>query len=443
MLPTLRFAPSPTGRLHLGNARTALVNWLYARRHGGRLLLRIDDTDRERSTASFAAEIERDLHWLGLDWDARFRQSERGAVYAAAFARLRAAGAVYPAYETAEELAAERAARRARGLPPVYDRRALRLSEPERLALEAEGRRPHWRFRLSGEAVAWTDIVQGEIGIPGGSLSDPILQRADGSWTYTLASVVDDVDLGISHVIRGDDHRTNTAVQIELFRALAAAPPAFAHLPLLTGPGGAPLSKRSGDGSLDDYRRMEIEPHAIRLVLASIGTDRQATSETSLDALIRGFDLARFGRSSAVLDPDQLRRTSTAVFQSLALDEVRGRTGLADLAAAEWAVLRRNAENPTDLRTWLAILQQPLTPVIEDAALLGTAVDLLPDPLDDAETATAWLKAVGHATGTKGRALMHPIRLALTARDDGPKLADLLPLLGRERVAQRLRGETA
>jgi len=441
--PVLRFAPSPTGRLHLGNARTALVNWLYARRHGGRLILRIDDTDRERSTDAFEAGILEDLRWLGLDWDARCRQSERGAVYQAAFARLQQEGAVYPAYETAEELAAKRAAQRARGLPPVYDRSALRLTESERLALEAEGRRPHWRFRLEGEAVAWSDLVQGELFIPGGALSDPILHKADGSWTYTLASVVDDIDLGISHVIRGDDHRTNTAVQLELFRALAAAPPAFAHLPLLTGPGGAPLSKRSGDWSLEDYRRQEIEPHAIRLTLASIGTDRQATSETSLEALVQGFDLARFGRSSAVLDPDQLRRTSAAVFQSLPLDAVRRGTGLADLAAREWAVLRSNAQNPTDLQAWLAIIREPLSPVIEDAALLRTAADLLPDALDDALTAAAWLKAVGQATGTKGRALMHPIRLALTARDHGPKLADLLPLLGRERVEQRLRGGTA
>jgi len=441
--PILRFAPSPTGRLHLGNARTALINWLFARRSGGRLILRIDDTDRERSTAAFEAGIEADLRWLGLDWDARFRQSERGAVYAAAFTRLQEAGAVYPAYETAEELEAKRAAQRARGLPPVYDRSALRLSESERLALEAEGRRPHWRFRLSGDAVGWTDLVQGEVTIPGGALSDPILCRADGGWTYTLASVADDADLGISHVIRGDDHRTNTAVQIELFRSLAAVPTAFAHLPLLTGPGGAPLSKRSGDWSLEDYRCQEIEPHAIRLTLASLGTDRQATPETTLDELIRGFDLARFGRTSAVLDPGQLRRTSIAVFQALPLDELRRRDALADVTAREWDVLRKNAEDPSDLRSWLAIVRAPVAPVIENAALLRTAADLLPDPLDDAETAAAWLKAVGRATGTKGRALMHPIRSALTARDDGPKLADLLPLLGRERVEQRLRGETA
>jgi len=443
MSPTLRFAPSPTGRLHLGNARTALVNWLFARHNEGRLILRIDDTDRERSTAAFEAGIEADLRWLGLDWNARFRQSERGAAYAAAFARLQQAGAVYPAYETAAELEAKRATQRARGLPPVYDRSALRLTESERLALEAEGRLPHWRFRLSRNAVAWSDVVQGEVSIPGGALSDPILQKADGSWTYTLASVADDIEMGISHIVRGDDHRTNTAVQIELFRALGAAPPAFAHLPLLTGPGGAPLSKRSGDWSLEDYRGQGIEPHAIRLVLASIGTDRQAPSETSLDARTQGFDLARFGRTSAVLDPDQLRRTSAAVFQSLPLDDVRRRDALADLGAREWAVLHKNAENPTDLRAWLAILREPLTPVIEDAALLRSAADLLPDTIDDAEAAAAWLNAVKQASGTKGRALMHPIRLALTGRDDGPKLADLLPLLGRERAYRRLCGETA
>ena len=443
MSPLLRFAPSPTGRLHLGNARTALVNWLFARHHGGRLILRIDDTDKERSTKTFEEGIEDDLRWLGLDWDAHYRQSERGPVYAAAFARLQARGAVYPAYETADELQAKRAAQRANGLPPVYDRAALELGPAERSALEASGRKPHWRFKLSGAAVEWSDRVQGDITIPGGSLSDPILRKADGGWTYTLASVADDVDLGVCHIIRGDDHRTNTAVQIELFRALGAKAPAFAHLPLLTGPGGAPLSKRSGDWSVQDYREQGIEPHAIRLVLASIGTDRQATPETTLQDLVQAFDLARFGRTSAVLDPEALTRTSAAVFQSLPLAAVRERPGLGDLEAAEWTVLRQNAQDPAELSAWRRRLREPLAPVIENAALLETAASLLPEPLSDAEAATAWLDAVKKATGAKGRGLFHPIRLALTAREDGPKLADLLPLLGRERALRRLRGETA
>ncbi len=443
MPPVLRFAPSPTGRLHLGNARTALVNWLYARRHGGRLILRIDDTDRERSTRAFETAIEDDLRWLELDWDAHHRQSERASRYAAAFARLLDQAVVYPAYETARELEEKRTAQRARGLPPVYDRAALRLTEADRAAFERAGRRPHWRLRLTADAVDWADLVQGAVSIPAGALSDPVLQKADGGWTYTLASVVDDFELGISHVIRGDDHRTNTAVQIELFRALGAAPPAFAHLPLLTAPGGAPLSKRSGDSSIADYRAQETEPHAIRLVLASVGTDRQLPPETDLETLVATFDLERYGRSSAVLDPAQLARTSAAVFQALPLDEVRERPGLANLAAAEWAVLRQNAAKPSELAPWLRIVREPLEPVIENAALLQTAAGLLPDIIADSDAAATWLEAVKSATGTKGRALMHPIRLALTARDDGPKLADLLPLLGRERARARLCGETA
>ncbi len=443
MSPVVRFAPSPTGRLHLGNARVALVNWLFARHHGGRVVLRLDDTDRERSTEAFAAAIEHDLAWLGIDWDERHRQSDRNASYEAALARLRAAGHVYPAYETPEELAAARAAARARGLPPVYDRASLALTDAERAACEARGRTPHWRLRLSGAPARWTDLVQGEVVIPGGSLSDPVLVKADGGVTYTLASVVDDIELGVTHIIRGDDHRTNTAVQRELFRALGAAPPALAHLPLVTGPGGAPLAKRAGAGSLADYRAAGIEPHAIRLVLAALGTDRQWPPDTTIEALIAGFDLGRLGRTSAVLDDERIFRTSAAVFQSLPLEEARQRDGLADLTAAEWHCLRQNAASPAELIAWRRLVREPLQPVIEDAAFLAEAAGLLPEDLDDAAAAAVWLDGVKQATGRKGRTLFHPLRLALTGRDDGPKLADLLPLLGRERTRRRLLGETA
>ena len=443
MTPVLRFAPSPTGRLHLGNARAALVNWLFARHHGGRLILRLDDTDAERSTEAFAALIEQDLAWLGIDWDQRHRQSARGAAYAAALARLQAQGHVYPAYETPDELAQKRAAQRARGLPPVYDRAALALTRAERAAFEAQGRQPHWLLRLSGRTAEWTDLVQGAVAIPGGSLSDPVLAKADGGCTYTLASVVDDIEMGVTHIIRGDDHRTNTAVQLELFQALGAHPPAFAHLPLVTGPSGAPLAKRAGAWSLEDYRARGIEPHAIRLVLASLGSDRQWPPETSVAELIASFDLGRLGRTSAVLDDELIARTSAAVFQALSLEDARRRDGLADLTPREWDCLRQNAGRPAEIIAWRRILYEPLTPVIEDPALLETAARVLPATLDDAAAATAWLGEVKQATGQKGKALFHPIRLALTARDDGPKLADLLPLLGRERIRCRLLGETA
>jgi glutamyl-tRNA synthetase len=357
--------------------------------------------------------------------------------------QLERQGLVYPAYETAEELDRQRRALRAQGKAPVYDRAALGLSAGERRALETAGRRPHWRFRLSGEAARWTDLVQGEVAIPGGSLSDPVLRKADGDWTYTLASAADDVALGVTHIIRGDDHRTNTAVQLELLRALGGAVPTFAHLPLLTGPGGAPLSKRSGDWSLADYRARGIEPHAVRLVLAALGTDRAAVPEATLEDLVRGFDLGRFGRGSAVFDEEQLARTSAAVFQSLPLEAVRRRPGLAGLAAEEWALLRQNATSAADLAAWRRLIEAPVAPVIEEPAFLAEAARLLPATLPDAAAATAWLDAVKRATGRKGRALFHPLRLALTARDDGPKLADLLPILGRERVYRRLTGETA
>lgn len=443
MPPVVRFAPSPTGYLHLGNARTALVNWLFARHHGGRLILRIDDTDRERSAAHFEAAIVEDLAWLGLDWDGQERQSARAAVHEAAFERLRRSGRVYPAYETAAELAEKRAAQRAQALPPRYDRAALALTAAERSALERAGRRPHWRFRLTGETVVWLDLVQGKLALSGASLSDPVLRRADGAWTYTLASIADDADLGISHVIRGDDHRTNTVVQIELLRALGAALPTFAHLPLLTGPGGTPLSKRTGGWSLREQRARGIEPHAIRLYLASLGTDRVADPEASLDDLVAGFDIARFGRASAVFDGEQLARLSAAVFQHLPLAQARARLGGMPLDVAEWELLRGNVANADELAGWLAVIREPLAPVREDPAFLREAAALLPERLDDAAAATGWLDRVKKATGRKGRGLFHPLRLALTARADGPRLTDLLPLLGRERAFRRLMGETA
>lgn len=443
MTPVVRFAPSPTGYLHLGNARTALVNWLFARRHGGRAILRIDDTDPERSTEAFEAAILEDLDWLSLDWDERHRQSARGAVYEATFQRLSATGRVYPAYETAAELTAKREAQRRKGLPPRYDRAALALTRDERTALERSGRQPHWRFQLSGDTIAWRDLVQGEIAIASAALSDPVLRRADGGWTYTLASIADDVDLGITHVIRGDDHRTNTVVQIELLEALGATLPAFAHLPLLTGPGGAPLSKRSGDWSIRDYRRRGIEPHAIRLYLASLGADVAASPDADLATLTKSFDLERLGNTSAVFDEEQLARLSAQVFQRLPFEEVSLRPGLGDLRADEWALLKGNAADARELADWLRVIRAPVAPVIEDAAFLAEAAKLLPGHLDDAAAAAAWLDAVKLATGRKGKALFHPIRLALTARADGPKLADLLPLLGLERVRRRLKGETA
>jgi glutamyl-tRNA synthetase len=444
--PVVRFAPSPTGYLHLGNARTAVVNWLFARRHGGRFLLRIDDTDRERSEARFEAAIREDLAWLGLGWDLEARQSDRAAVHAAAFERLRSAGRVYPCYETQEELATMRERQRERGEPPRYDRRALGLGEIDRARLEAEGRRPHWRFRLPDSEIAFTDLILGPRRFPAGSLGDPVLLRADGTATYLFASIVDDADLGISHVVRGEDHVTNTALQLAILTALGGSAPAFAHLPLIGDAAGRSFSKRLGALSLKALREDGIEPLAIVLTLAALGTAEAADPARSLDELVAGFSLEAFGRAPARLAVDDLPRFSAAVLRHQPFEAVASRLaalGLGQADAAFWQAVRGNLDRLEEARFWWEVCTRPLQPVVADPELLGAAADLLPqDPADEAAFA-AWIEALKVRTGRKGRALFQPLRLALTAREHGPELKHLLPLLGRERALRRLRGETA
>ncbi|MCI0431464.1 MAG: glutamate--tRNA ligase, partial [Rhodospirillales bacterium] len=343
----VRFAPSPTGRLHVGNARVALANGLFAKRKLGRFVLRLDDTDRERSTEAFARGIEEDLAWLGLLWDERVRQSDRLTRYAEAVERLRAAGRLYPCYETEEELRLARAAQRRQGRPPRYDRAALILTPAERARLEAEGRRPHWRFLLPDEEVRWTDLVQGEKRIPGGDLSDPVLLRSDGQPLYTFTSVVDDIELEISHVIRGADHVTNTGAQIALFRALGAEPPVFAHLPLLVDAEGQGLSKRLGALSLESLRSEGIEPLAVCVYLARLGTGDPVEPVEGLERLAEGFDLARYSRAPARFDPEELKRLSTATVHRLSFEQVERRLralGIADADREFWAAVRENVE---------------------------------------------------------------------------------------------------
>jgi glutamyl-tRNA synthetase len=431
----VRFAPSPTGLLHLGNARTAVVNWLFARRSGDRFILRIDDTDAGRSSEEFVQAIRDDLAWLGLGWDLEVRQSERTALYASAFERLREAGRVYPAYETPEELAAMRARQRARGLPPRYDRAALKLGDADRARLEAEGRRPHWRFRLADGEVTFADLVQGQKRIALRHLSDPVLRRDDGSVTYGFASVVDDLELAIGHVIRGEDHLTNTAVQIDLGRALGGAAPAFAHLPLLLDKSGGKLSKRLDSLSLRTLREQGVDPVAVLAVLATLGTGRTPDAGVTLDQLKAGFDLAAFGRAQPRLDPADIERLSLERLRTAPFVEVRKR--LPEIDEALWEAIRGNVTGIEDASAWWAVVHRPLAPVIEDAGFCATAADLL-DERDHAQ----WLDALKSATGRKGKALFHPLRLALTGREHGPPLEHLLALIGRDRAARRLRGET-
>jgi glutamyl-tRNA synthetase len=439
--PFVRFAPSPTGRLHVGNGRVAVVNWLFARQQGGRFLLRLDDTDAERSTAAFAAGIETDLAWLGLAWDSFARQSDRLAHYAAAAERLRASGRLYPCYETPEELGLKRKAQLAAGRPPRYDRAALRLSADERRALEAAGRRPHWRFRLEDRDVVWADLVRGEQHYAALHLSDPVLLREDGRPLYTLSSTVDDLELGITHVIRGEDHVANTAVQIELFEALGGPVPRFAHLPLLVDAGGAGLSKRLGSLSLESLREAGIEALTLVSYLAKLGSSDAIEARGSLAELAREFDLSHLGRAAPRFDPADLAALNAKLLRLLSFAAVAGR--VPGLDEALWLAVRGNLATVGAAAEWVLVRDGPLAPLVEDAAFLAQAAALLPPEPWDGGTWKAWTEAVQAASGRKGRALFHPLRLALTAREQGPEMAALLPLIGRARAARRLAGETA
>jgi glutamyl-tRNA synthetase len=440
--PRVRFAPSPTGFLHVGNARAALVNWLFARRHGGHFLLRIDDTDTDRSTDEFARAIEADLRWLGLDWDAFARQSDRLDRYALALDRLRAAGRLYPCYETAEELEAKRRRQLARRLPPVYDRAALALTDDDRARLEAEGRRPHWRFRLDGRRVEWRDLVKGPKQVDTASLSDPVLVRADGRVLYTLSSVVDDIELGITHVIRGEDHVTNSGVQVELFEALGGQVPDFGHLSLLVGAGGEELSKRVGALSLGEMRADGIEPMALASLLARLGSADPVEAHARLDELVAGFDLGRFGQAPAHFDPAELRKLNAKVLHATPFDAVASRLAALGVPADEafWEAVRPNLARLEEAADWWAIAHGHLPPAEPDP-VARAAADLLPPPPWGPDTWPLWTKQVSESTGAKGKALFLPLRRALTGRDHGPEMKAFLPLIDPARARARLLGE--
>ena len=452
MTVIVRFAPSPTGRLHIGNVRTAILNWLFASRENGQFILRLDDTDRERSTEAFATAIKEDLAWLGLTWDSSFRQSDRSARYAAAAQQLKALGLLYPCYETEDELDRRRARQRARGLPPVYDRAALRLSTDERAKLEADGRQPHWRFRLANSEardplvvvptlVRWDDVVRGDTAVDIASLSDPVLIRADGTCLYTFTSVVDDVDSAITHVIRGEDHVTNTAVQIEIFKALGRVQlPAFAHFSLLVDRDGKGLSKRLGSLSVDGLRAAGLEAMAINCHAALIGTSAAVAPFLTLAELAGRFDLASLSRSPSRFDVAELEALNAKLLHLTPFATVQPR--LAGLGigggVAFWECVRANLAVLGDAKPWCEVVAGSIQPVIEDQAFCTAAAQVLPQEPWGADTWKQWTDAVKAATGAKGRSLCHPLRLALTGLETGPEMKGLLPLIGRERSLARL-----
>lgn len=428
-----RFAPSPTGRLHVGNIRTAVHNYLFALKNRGAFVLRIDDTDRERSTPAFDRSIRDDLDWLGLVPDKAVRQSERLDLYERKFERLREAGRVYACYETAEELELRRKVLLGRGLPPVYERKPEGAPVPD-------GRAPHWRFRLDhGEPIVWNDLIRGEQRFDPKLLSDPIVRREDGSLLYLLPSVIDDIDLGITHVVRGEDHVSNSAVQIQMFEALGATPPEFAHEALLVAAEGK-LSKRLGAVGVDDVREAGLEPMALLSVLARIGTSLPVEPAHSMEDLAAGFDFATFGRAPAHFDLHEVELVNAKLVHGMDFAAVRDRLP-PGATEEEWLLVRPNLTRVADFADWLPVMRGDIEPpefnhderrVVREAAAIAPRLDWSDEPWKQLT------EAVKAATGEKGRTLFHPLRLAITGRDSGPEMAALLKLIGKDRTVARL-----
>lgn len=433
-----RFAPSPTGTLHVGNIRTAILNWLYARSSGGRFLLRIDDTDGERSEERYVEAIRADLDWLGLSADGEVRQSARFDLYQRRFDELRAAGRVYPAYDTQQELELRRKVLRGRGLPPVYDRAALALSDADRAALEAQGVRPHWRFKLDPGVIEWDDLIRGPQHFDAATMSDPVIRRADGSWLYMLPSVIDDVDMGVTTVVRGEDHVSNTALQIQMFAALGAPLPGFAHAALLTGAEGK-LSKRLGSLGVEHFRAEGIEPQAILSLLARIGTSLPVEPFADPAPLIAAFDFARFGRAPARFDEAELAQLNARIVHGLDFDSVAARLP-GGIDRAGWEAIRPNLSSVAEAADWWHVVEGPVDGAAdpEDRDFLIAARRIAGEIEWSADPWHALTARLKEETGRKGKPLFLPLRRALTGRDHGPDMAALLPLIGRERALERL-----
>jgi glutamyl-tRNA synthetase len=443
---TVRFAPSPSGYLHVGNMRLAIINWLFARREGGQFMLRMDDTDAERSAQEYSDAIQHDLAWMDLDWDRYERQSERLDAYAEAAERLKASGRLYPAYETQEELEAKRKAQLARKVPPQYDRAALSLSPEQRQALEASGRKPHWRFKMDAGKIEWDDLIHGSIAFDAGQISDPVLIREDGRPLYGFSSVVDDIAFGVTHIVRGDDHITNTAGQIQLFQALGGELPVFAHLPLLIDSEGTKLSKRLGTLSIANLRDAGIEPLTLAVYLSRMGTSDPIEPLDDLVTLIHEFEFKRFSVSSPRFDLGELRRLNARMLHTTPFEQVEARLatlGLIGVTAQFWDAVRANLDRLADTELWWDVVNGPIQPLIENEPLLGVALRLLPGADWDDGVWSAWTSAIAAESGLKGKALFMPLRKALTGQEHGPDMKTLLPLIGYERAAKRLAGEAA
>jgi glutamyl-tRNA synthetase len=438
MSTIVRFAPSPTGRIHIGNARTAILNWLMSRKENGQFILRYDDTDVARSTQEFADGIATDIAWLGIVPDRVEWQSKRFARYDEVVAKLKAEGKLYPCYETADELERRRKRQEARGGLRTYDRAALKLTKEERAALEAEGRKPHWRFKLDDRVIEWNDLIRGPQHTDLASQSDPVLVREDGSYLYTLPSVIDDIDFGITHVIRGEDHVTNAGVQVAITESLGGKPPIYAHHSLLVGADGKGLSKRIGSLSIASMREQGLEPMAVVSHAALLGTSDNIHPCADIQELVDGFDLTKISRAPGRFDEKDLNQLNAKLLHMLQWDAVKHR--LPDQTEAFWLAIRGNIEKFSETEFWDDVIQQDLKidPAAEDIEFIATARAALPPEPWDGTTWKTWTDVLKASTDRKGKSLFMPLRLVLTGMDHGPELAALLPLMGRQKVLDRM-----
>lgn len=441
----VRFAPSPTGYIHAGNVRAAVVTWLFAKKNNGHFLLRIDDTDQERSKDEYEKDIEAGLTWLGLVWDEKARQRDRMNRYADVIEDLKSKGRLYPCYETQEELALKRKAQLAQGLPPAYDRAALKLSPEQIEKFKAEGRKPHWRFKLLDGTIEWNDLIRGPVKFDTKDMSDPVLIREDGSPLYHLCSVIDDIDHDITHVIRGEDHVSNTAMHIQMFQAIGREkPPEFAHMPMIMDAEGGKLSKRLGSLSVKDLRETEgLEPMAIISFLALLGSSEAIEPFTDVDSLLQKFDISKFSKGAPKFDLEELIRLNAKVIHNMPYSTVCTRLAEMGLSAIDeefWNAVRPNLTRLADVKEWWSVANGPVAPAIDDPTFIAEAAKHLPAAPWNETTWKDWTDAVKAATGRKGKELFMPLRRAITGMDHGPELAVLLPLIGPEKVQNRLSG---
>ena len=438
----VRFAPSPTGYLHAGNVRTAVVTWLFARNQGGHFLLRIDDTDIERSKTEYEEDIESALMWLGMDWDEKARQRDRFDRYDEVIEQLKADGRLYACYETPDELALKRKALLGRGLPPIYDRAALELTDAQIAKYEAEGRKPHWRFKLNHTPIEWDDLVRGPVKFEGADLSDPVLIRENGVPLYHLCSVIDDMDYDITHVMRGEDHVSNTAAHIQMFEAMGYKPPVFAHLPMISDKEGGKLSKRLGSMSARDFRDNEkLEPMAIVSLLARLGSADPIVPFSSLEPLVKEFDLTKFSKGAPKFDMEELLRLNQKIIHDTPFEDVNVRLanmGLEDLDEGFWNAVRPNLGKLEDIKDWWQVAKGPVEPIIEDEAYVTQALEMLPAEPWTEETWSEWTGKLKEATGRKGKELFMPLRQALTGMSHGPEMPLMMTLIGPDKVKNRL-----